>query len=112
MQLFSPETQPKFYGFSPQPKPQLIATRATPSPAVSLSRGLERDRAVDETGGQIAVLGRIGSRPFTHPEMANLYLDAEGKPWWVTDKVEGPNGITSKVLEWKASTVLEMQSVK
>ena len=112
VQLFSPETQPKFYGFSPQPKPQLIATWPTPSPAMALSRGLERDRAVDETGGQIAVLGRIGSRPFTHPEMSNLYLDAEGKPWWVTDKVEGANGITSKVLEWKASSKVRVREVE
>ena len=110
LQLFSPETQPKFYGFSPQPKPQLIATWATPSPAIALSRGLERDRAVDETGGQIAVLGRIGSRPFTHPEMSNLYLDAEGKPWWVTDQVDGPNGVTSKPLDWKPNRTVEMQN--
>jgi hypothetical protein len=110
LQLFSPETQPKFYGFSPQPKPQLVATWPTPSPATSLSRGLERDRAVDETGGQIAVLGRIGARPFTHPEMQNLYLDSEGKPWWVTDQVDGPNGITrsrwigSRIGRWRCRT--------
>ncbi len=110
LQLFSPETQPKFYGFSPQPKPQLVATWPTPSPATSLSRGLERDRAVDETGGQIAVLGRIGARPFTHPEMQNLYLDSEGKPWWVTDQVDGPNGITSKPLDWKPNRTVEMQN--
>ena len=110
LQLFSPETQPKFYGFSPQPKPQLIAVWPTPSPATSLSRGLERDRAVDETGGQIAVLGRIGARPFNHPEMENLYLDTEGKPWWTTDQVEGPNGITSKPLDWKPNRTVEMQA--
>ncbi len=109
VQLFSPESQPKFYGFSPQPKPQLIASWSTPSPAMALSRGLERDRAVDETGGQIAVLGRIGSRPFTHPEMSNLYLDADGKPWWVTDKVEGSNGVSSRVLEWKPNSAAKQQ---
>lgn len=110
LQLFSPETQPKFYGFSPQPKPQLIASWSTPSTATSLSRGLERDRAVDETGGQIAVLGRIGSRPFNHPEMENLYLDGDGKPWWTTDQVEGPNGITSKPLDWKANRTMPQES--
>ena len=31
--------------------------------ALALSKGLDRDRAVDETGGQIAVFGRLGSRP-------------------------------------------------
>ncbi len=109
VQLFSPESQPKFYGFSPQPKPQLIAHWKTPSPALSLSRGLERDRAVDETGGQIAVLGRIGSRPFNHPEMNKLYLDKDGKPWTVTDFVDGPNGVISKPLDWKANRTIDMQ---
>src|SRR5262245_54564505 len=47
LQLTAPDTQPKFYGFSPEPRPQLVAWRATRSPALSLSRGLERDRAVD-----------------------------------------------------------------
>ena len=41
--------------------PELIATFATSKPAMSLSRALERDRAVDETGGQVAVFNRLGS---------------------------------------------------
>jgi hypothetical protein len=85
LQLTSPASQPKFYGFSPDPKPQLIAIRRTRKPALSLSRGLERDRAVDETGGQIAVFGRRGSRPLNLEEMRRLYLDRSGKPWYVTD---------------------------
>ena len=83
LQLTSPESQPKFYGFSPDPKPHLIAWYPTKSPAVSLSRGLERDRAVDESGNQIAVFGRIGSRPFHLDEMQKLYLRPDGKPWTV-----------------------------
>jgi hypothetical protein len=85
-QLTAPDTQPKFYGFSPEPRPQWIAGYATPRPALALSKGLERDRAVDESGGQVAVFGRIGSRPFTLPEMQKLYLDKAGKPWTVTDR--------------------------
>ncbi|MEO8671741.1 MAG: hypothetical protein ABI411_10540, partial [Tahibacter sp.] len=85
IQLTSPESQPKFYGFSPDPKPALIAWRNTIKPALSLSRGLERDRAVDETGNQIAVFGRIGSRPFHLDEMQKLYLNADGTPWTVED---------------------------
>jgi hypothetical protein len=88
IQLTSPATQPNFYGFSPTPKPELIAWYPTDSPALSLSRGLERDRAVDETGHQIAVFGRIGSRPFTLPEMQQLYLGRDGRPFTVTDKVQ------------------------
>jgi len=85
LQLTSPESQPNFYGFSPRPVPQLIASYATPSPAISLSKGLERDRGVDETGGQIAVFGRRGSRPLTLDEMKKLYLDEKGQPWYVQD---------------------------
>ncbi len=85
LQLTAPDTQPKFYGFSPVPKPQVIAWRNTRSPALSLSKGLDRDRAVDETGGQIAVFGRIGSRPFNASEMHKLYLRKDGSVWTVTD---------------------------
>jgi hypothetical protein len=87
IQLMSPESQPNFYGFSPEPRPELIAWYPTASPALSLSRGLERDRGVDETGHQIAVFGRIGSRPFTLPEMRALYMGANGRPFTVTDQV-------------------------
>jgi hypothetical protein len=87
IQLTSPASQPNFYGFSPEPKPELIATRRTARPAIALSRGLERDRAVDETGHQIAVFGRLGSRPFTLEEMQRLYLDGAGLPWYVADQV-------------------------
>jgi hypothetical protein len=51
-----------------------------------LSKGLERDRAVDETGHQMADFGRIGSRPFNLQEMQKLYLE-NGIPWFVSDKV-------------------------
>ena len=83
VQLTSPDSQPKFYGFSPSPRPELIASYATASPALSLSRGLERDRGVDESGGQVAVFGRLGSRPLNLEEMRKLYTDKDGKPWFV-----------------------------
>jgi hypothetical protein len=65
----------------------LIAWYPTKGAAQSLSRGLERDRAVDESGNQIAIFGRIGSRPFHLDEMQRLYLDRSGVPWYVEDKV-------------------------
>jgi len=86
IQLTAPDTQPKFYGFSPEPKPQLIAWRETGSPALALSRGLERDRGVDETGGQVAVFGRIGSRPFNLEEQRRMYLKPDLTPWTVRDR--------------------------
>ncbi len=85
LQLTSPDSQRNFYGFSPAPVPELVAWAKTPSPAVSLSKGLDRDRAVDETGGQMAVFGRLGSRPFTRPEMEKLFMTRRGVPWRVSD---------------------------
>lgn len=85
VQLTSPLSQPNFYGFSPEPQPELIARRLTRAPALSLSRPLERDRAVDESGGQVAVFGRRGSRPFNLSEMQRLYLNEQGEPWFVED---------------------------
>jgi hypothetical protein len=87
LQLTSPDSQPGFYGFSPDPKPELIAWRHTASPALSISKGLDRDRGVDETGHQIAIFGRVGSRPFTVPEMQRLYMDSRGRVQGVTNEV-------------------------
>ena len=50
-----------------------------------MAKGLDRDRAVDETGGQIAVFGRLGSRPFTRAEMERLFLNSRGFPYRVSD---------------------------
>jgi hypothetical protein len=87
LQLTSPDSQRNFYGFSPAPKPEMIAWARTPSPAIALSKGLDRDRAVDETGGQMAVFGRLGSRPFTRAEMERLFMTRAGVPWKVSDEV-------------------------
>lgn len=73
VQLTSPET-PGHYGFSPRPTPQLIATYHTHGPALAISEGLDRDRAVDESGNQLAVFGRRGARPMNAAEMQRMYL--------------------------------------
>jgi hypothetical protein len=109
LQLTSPESQPKFYGFSPEPKPELVAWYPTRRAALSLSRGLERDRAVDETGHQVAIFGRIGARPFNAEEMARLYLDGNGNPWFVDDASDGPRGIVSKPVPWKPNRIWDAQ---
>ncbi len=85
VQLMSPESQPNFYGFSPRPMPELIAWARTKQPALAMSKGLDRDRAVDETGHQIAIVGRLGARPFNRAEMEKLFIGADGKPWYVDD---------------------------
>ncbi len=85
LQLTSPETTPGYLGFSPRPAPRLIATRHTRGPALALSKPLDRDRAVDESGNQVSVFNRIGARPFNLDEMRRLYL-RDGVPYRVVDE--------------------------
>ena len=94
----SPQSQPDFYGFSPEPRPELIAWASTPKPALALSEGLHRDRAVDESGNQLAVFGRRGARPLNHDEAQSLYLRG-GKLYTVTDVPgERPDGSAADLL--------------
>jgi len=74
LQLTSPDDTPTYLGFSPKPSARLIATFPTNGPAIALSSGLDRDRAVDESGNQLSVFGRRGARPFTLEEQQKLYL--------------------------------------
>ena len=70
---------PTYAGFSPRPEPQLIATFKTKGEALAVSKALDRDRAVDESGNQIAVFGRRGARPFTFTEMQRMLRRDEGR---------------------------------
>ena len=90
VQLTSPET-PGNYGFSPRPTPELIATYKIPGGgrALAVSKGLDRDRAVDESGNQIAVFGRVGARALNLEEQRKLYLH-NGKIWKVSDEPWDP----------------------
>jgi hypothetical protein len=87
LQLTSPETMPEYAGFSPRPRPELIATFKTKGEALGISKGLDRDRAVDESGNQVSVFGRRGARPFTYEEMLKLLRTNDGRGEWfrVTD---------------------------
>jgi hypothetical protein len=81
LQMISPENVREHMGFSPRPNPKLIATFPTKGPALAVSRGLDRDRVVDETGNQTVVFGRRGSRPFQLAEMEAFYRHfAESNP--------------------------------
>jgi len=89
LQILSPEDSPNAYGFSPRPTPKLIATYHTAGPALMISKGIDRDRAVDESGNQLAVFGRRGARPFNHEEAERLYL-RDGKLYTVTNSPPTP----------------------
>jgi hypothetical protein len=67
----------------------LIATYHTHGPALALSKGLDRDRAADESGHQVSVFGRVGARPFNLEEMQRMYL-RNGQIYTVTDTPPAP----------------------
>jgi hypothetical protein len=91
LQLTSPETMPEYAGFSPRPRPVLIASFKTKGDALGISKALDRDRAVDESGNQVSVFGRRGARPFTYEEMLRMFRTNDGKGGWfrVTDNPPG-----------------------
>ena len=85
VQLISPDTVEGAAGFSPRPAPRLIATYPTKEPMLAVSRGLDRDRVTDETGGQTVVFGRRGSRPLHLDEMQPFLRHADGSLYRVED---------------------------
>lgn len=104
IQLTSPESVPGNYGFSPRPNPELIATYHTHEPALSVAEGLERDRAVDESGNQVSVFGRLGGRPLNLEEMRKLFINSAGEVYKVKNSPDTPPvetaGLSSE--EWEA----------
>jgi hypothetical protein len=88
VQLFAPNDTPNYLGFSPRPTPKLIATYHTRGPALAVSKGIDRDRAVDEDGNQLTVFNRRGSRPFNRPEAERLYM-RNGQLYTVTKDPPG-----------------------
>ncbi|WEK44959.1 MAG: hypothetical protein P0Y64_04175 [Candidatus Sphingomonas colombiensis] len=89
IQLTSPASQPNFYGFSPAPKPELIAWARTRSHrrwrcrrgSSAIARSTRRAARSRSSAG-------IGSRPFTRPEMERLFLTRQGAPYKVSDEVD------------------------
>jgi hypothetical protein len=88
VQLTSPEV-PGNDGFSPRPMPYLVASYKLPKDghALAISRGMDRDRAVDESGNQIAVFGRVGARPLSKEEAEKMYKRKDGSTWFTSDNV-------------------------
>ncbi|MCZ7648707.1 MAG: hypothetical protein M5U26_26195 [Planctomycetota bacterium] len=95
VQLIGPYSVPGFQGWAPEPKPELIAHKDLPGVAVNISEGLQRDRAVDESGNQLSVFNRVGARPFNKQEAEALYM-LDGNLFMVSNEPPGPPN------EWKA----------
>ena len=88
LQMISPDKTEGLWGFSPTPTPELIATYRTKGEAIALSKGLDRDRAVDESGNQLAVFGRRGAGPLPLERMQRLYM-RNGQLYTVTNQPPG-----------------------
>jgi hypothetical protein len=86
VQLMSPEENANIYGFSPKPTPKLIATFPMHGEALAISKGIDRDRAVDESGNQLSVFNRRGARPFNLEELQRMYL-RNGQVYTVSDDI-------------------------
>jgi len=89
MQLTSPETNPNNLGWAPRPNPVLIATKKLPGTPMSISEGVQRDRGVDESGNQLSVFNRVGSRPMKKAESDRLFK-IDGKIFAVANDVPAP----------------------
>jgi len=85
VQLTGPDT-PGNVGFSPRPTPQLVASYPVTKGgiALSISEGVDRDRAVDESGNQLSVFGRVGAKPLDLESQRRMYLRG-GRLWKVSD---------------------------
>src|SRR5208282_5885850 len=94
LQIFAPNDNPEYLGFSPRPTPKLIANFKTKGPALAISKGIDRDRGVDESGNQLTVFGRRGARPLNRAETQRLYL-RDGQFYTVTDDPVEPTQTTS-----------------
>ncbi len=92
VELTSPETVPGNLGYSPRPEPRVVAHWPSSHPVIQISEGYRRDRAVDESGNQIAVFGRRGARPFNLAEQRRMYRLAAGtgEVFTVGDDPPGP----------------------
>lgn len=79
-------------GFSPRPMPFLVASYPLPKGghALAISRGIDRDRAVDEAGNQIAVMGRVGARPLNPQEVSRMYRRPDGTTYTTSDDIFDP----------------------
>jgi hypothetical protein len=84
-----------FSGFSPRPTPKLIATAHTRGPALAISKGIDRDRAVDESGNQLTVFGRRGARPLNRAEAQRLYLHSRTREFYSVEDEPGASRAAS-----------------
>ena len=116
VQLFSPSDNPNYLGFSPKPTPTRIAQYPMHE-ALVVSEGIDRDRAVDESGNQLAVFGRRGARPFTKAEAEKLFM-RDGQVYTVSNAPTGrpvtttePSGVAATLRRWWDVAVASLKDI-
>lgn len=70
---------PGYQGFAPDITPRLIASFPTSGRVMAVAEPSVRDRYVDESGNQIGVTSRMGSRPFNADEIRSVLFYPDGK---------------------------------
>jgi len=77
--LIEPDN-PGYLGFAPDiTVMKLVASFPTHGRAVAIAEPTVRDRYVDESGNQISVTNRLGSRPFNADEIHSILFYPDGK---------------------------------
>jgi hypothetical protein len=104
LQLTAPEKTPGYLGWAARYSPDLISWKKLGGTTVALSEGLQRDRGVDESGNQLSVFNRVGSRPFNKAELEKMYL-RNGELWTVDNKPPGA------AQEWKVSAKEQLDAM-
>ncbi len=117
VQLFSPSDNPNYLGFSPKPTPRRIAQYPMHE-ALVVSEGIDRDRAVDESGNQLAVFGRRGARPFTKAEAEKLFM-RDGQVYMVSNTPTArsvttteASGIAATLRRWWDVAVSSLKEIR
>jgi hypothetical protein len=77
----------------------LIATKHTHGPALAVSEGIDRDRAIDESGNQLSVFGRRGARPLNLAELRRMYMK-DGKVYRVPEIKDRDTKQNKDIREW------------
>jgi outer membrane protein OmpA-like peptidoglycan-associated protein len=77
--LVQPDDTPGYQSFAPDLTPKLIASFSGGGNTVAVARGQVRDRFVDESGNQIDIDNRMGSRPFNREEIRRILFYPDGR---------------------------------
>jgi len=75
LQIVSPcDDRVHFLRIQPATETEVGRDQGDDGPALTISKATDRNRAVDNSGNQLAVFGRRGARPSNRTEIEGFYL--------------------------------------